>query len=81
MRTTTLEPASTALPQLHIDLHVDEECEIKRQLYSVEGVRLDVGVASIYLSRAALARLLQEGTLALEDLELMSKYPDPLPAI
>lgn len=80
MRSTTLEPAST-LPAFHVDLHVDEECQIKRQLYSAEGVRLDVGVASIYLSRAALARLLKEGGLALEDLELMAKYPDPLPLI
>lgn len=80
MRSTTLEPAST-LPQFHIDLHVDEDWEIKRQLYSAEAVRLDIGVASIFLSRAALAKLMEEGALALEDLELMAKYPDPLPEI
>lgn len=80
MKSTTLEPAST-LPQFHVDLHVDEGCEIKRQLYSAEGVRLDIGVASIYLSRNALARLLKEGTLAQEDLDLMDRYPDPLPAL
>lgn len=80
MRSTTLEPAST-LPALHIDLHVDEECQIRRQLYSMDEVRLDVGVASIYLSRKALAKLLQEGHMAEDDLELMARLPDPLPEI
>lgn len=80
MSTLSLEPADT-LPQLHIDLHVDEDCVIKRQLYSAEEVRLDIGVASIYLSRKALAKLLTEGELAQEDLELLAKFPDPLPEI
>lgn len=81
MKTATLEPASTALPAFHVDLHIDEDCLIRRQLYSADEVRIDVGAASIYLSRAALAKLLREGHLAEDDLELLSQLPDPLPVI
>jgi len=76
----SLEPVDT-LPAIHVDLHVPDDCVIKRQLYSAEQVRLDVGGASLYLSRKALAKLLTEGRLAEDDLELMNKFPDPLPEL
>ena len=77
----SLEPVDTALPMMHVDLHVPDDCVIRRQLCGVEQVRIDVGGASLYFSRKALAKLLSEGHLAEEDLELMAKFPDPLPEI
>lgn len=78
--TLSLEPADT-LPDLHIDFHVPADCPIEAKLYSADEVRIEVGALSLSLPRVALERLLEQGLEAKEGLELIARYPDPLPEI
>lgn len=75
-----MEPVDTG-SLLKIDFHVPDDCPIASRLYSADEVRIEVGAVSLSLSATALARLLKVGGMAQEDLELIAKYPDPLPEI
>lgn len=79
----SLEPVDTVDTSalLKIDFHVPDDCPIRGRLYSADEVRIEVGAVSLSLSAAALARLLEVGAMARDDLELIAKYPDPLPEI
>lgn len=80
MSSLLMEPVHTA-PDIKIDLHVDDDCPVECRLYSASQVRLDVGVVSLSLPLAVLERLLEKGAIARDDLELVSRFPDPLPQI
>lgn len=75
-----LEPVHTA-PDIKIDLHLADDCLVECRLYSASEVRLDVGVVSLSLPLAVLERLLEKGAIARDDLEMVSRYPDPLPEL
>lgn len=76
-----LEPVDTDAPDLHLDFHVSATGPIRHRLYSSDEVQVDVGAVSMYLNLTALDRLLAELGEAKEQLDLISRYPDPLPPL
>lgn len=82
MSTSLMEPVdTTTAPDIKIDLHVADDCPVECRLYSATEVRLEVGVVSLSLPLAVLERLLEKGSVARDDLETLSRFPDPLPQI
>lgn len=82
MRTALLEPLDTAtVPDVHIDLHVPADCVIKHHLYSAQEACLTIGPVKLHLNAIVLQRLMEHGALAKDDLDLIARYPDPLPEI
>lgn len=81
MSSLLMEPVHTGAPDIKIDLHVGDDCLVECRLYSATEVRLEVGVVSLSLPLVVLERLLAKGAIARDDLELVSRFPDPLPQI
>lgn len=62
-----------------IDYHVPDEAGVDFLAYSASDVRLRIGIMSLSLSRDVLEALLDKGFTVREDLDIMQRYPDPLP--
>lgn len=77
----TLEPASPALTDVHIDFHVSATGPIKHLVYSADEVKIDLGAVTMFMGCDALDKVIEELLMARRSCADLSHLADPLPQL